>query len=203
MSVVSEVEKRLAETEKRIAVLVQHLRRHAELEDSLRTAGSGLQEVRTELERLAESATVANESLAAALAAFREAVELTRRSDPARIMEAVARVEERLAGTENRVERIVGEAAGLISTRQEKAEQQLEARAEERLARAEGRVKKTIDEAAGAISRKQEKAERQLEKEARTIREAVPTTAVYITLAVALALLGFQILPYFFRLLSG
>ena len=125
MSVLPELEKRLAENEKRIATLIQHLEDHAELEESLRTAGSGLKEANTEVKRLAESAKVANESLSSVLASFQDAVVLLHKSDPARAIEAVTRVEERLKNAERGIVDTIGEVANSVSSRQEKAEDQV------------------------------------------------------------------------------
>ena len=130
MSVFPELEKRLTENEKRIAALIQHLEDHAELEESLRAAGSGLKEANTEVRRLAESAKVANESLAAVLASFQEAVALLHKSDPARATEAVTRVEERLKNAERGIVDTIGEASSSVSSGQEKAEHQLKAEAQ-------------------------------------------------------------------------
>jgi len=130
MSVLPELEKRLAENEKRIAALIQHLEDHAELEESLRAAGSGLKDANTEVRRLAESAKVANESLAAVLASFQDAVALLQKSDPARATEAVTRVEERLKNAEREIMNTIGEAANSVSSGQEKAEHQLKAEAQ-------------------------------------------------------------------------
>lgn len=130
MSVLPELEKRLAESEERIAALIQHVEEHAELEESLRAAGSGLKEANTEVKRLAESAKVANESLAAVLASFHDAVVLLQKSDPARAIEAVTRVEDRLKGAERGIVGAIGEAANSVSSGQEKAEHQLKTEAQ-------------------------------------------------------------------------
>lgn len=129
MSVLSELEKRLAENEERIDALIQHLEEHAELEDSLRSAGGGLKEANAEVRRLAESAKVANESLAAILTSFRDAVEILRKSDPARATEAVTGVTERLTSAEHKIIETIDEAASAISSEQEQAGQQFMAEA--------------------------------------------------------------------------
>ena len=130
MSVLPELEKRLAENEKRIAALIQHLEDHADLEESLRAAGSGLKEANIEVRRLAESAKVANESLAAVLASFRDAVEILRQADPARATEAVARIEERLNSAEQGIKETIDEATRAVSSGQKKVEHQLRAEAQ-------------------------------------------------------------------------
>lgn len=127
MSVLPELEKRLAENEKRIAALIQQLEDHAELEESLRAVGSGLKEANIEVRGLVESAKVANESLAVVLVSFQDAVALLRKSDPARATEAVARIEERLNTAEREIKDTIGEAANSASNGQEKVEHQLKA----------------------------------------------------------------------------
>ena len=130
MSVLPELEKRLAENEDRIAALIQHLEDHAELEESLRAAGSGLKAANTEVRRLADSAKVANESLAAVVTSFQDAVALLQKSDPARATEAVTRVEERLKNAELGIRETISGAASAISSGQEKAEHQVRTEAQ-------------------------------------------------------------------------
>ena len=129
MSVLSELEKRLAANEERIDALIQHLEKHAKLEDSLRSVGGGLKEANAEVRRLAESAKVANESLTAILTSFRDTVEILRKSDPARATEAVAGVTERLTSAEHRIIKTIDEAASAISSEQKHARQQFMAEA--------------------------------------------------------------------------
>ena len=107
MSVLPELEKRLAENEERIAALIQHLEDQAELEESLRAAGSGLNKANSEVKRVAESTKVATESLVAILASFREAVEILRQADPARATEAVGKIEERLNSAEQSIRKAI------------------------------------------------------------------------------------------------
>lgn len=130
MSVLQELEKRLAENEKRIAALIQHLEDHAELEESLRASGSGLKETNTAVRYLVESAKVTNDSLADVLASFRDAVAILKKSDPARATEAVARVEERLESAEHGIRESIGAAANTVSSGQEKIEHQLKTEAQ-------------------------------------------------------------------------
>ena len=144
MSLLPELEKRLAENEERIAALIQHLDDHVELEESLRAAGSGLKEANFEVKRLAESAKVASKSLAAVIASFQEAVVLLQRSDPARATEAVMRVEERLNDAERGIREAIGGAAGVISSGQEKAEHQVRTEAQA--------IRKSIPTAAAYIT---------------------------------------------------
>ena len=195
MSVWPELDKRLADNERRIAALIQHLEDHAELEESLRAAGSGLKETNAEVRRLAESAKVANESLTAVLDSFQDAVSILQKSDPARATEAVARVEERLKSAEHGIRETIGEAASANSSGQERAEHQVRAESQA--------IRETIGKVASTVSSGQERAEHQLKAEAQAIRKSIPTTVAYITLVLVLVLLGFEILRYFPTLLSG
>ena len=211
MSVLAELEKRLAENEKRITRLIQHLEDHAELEESLESAVHGLEQANTRIKRLADSAQIANASLADVLDSFRDAVEILRQSDPAKAAKAIKQIEDRLSGIEDQVKQAIGEAANAVSSGQEKVGQQLKAETqaitdaikqiEDKLSSMEARTKAAIDEATNAISRKQERAEQHLKAEAQAIRESAPTTVVYITLVVVLVLLGFEILRYLLAML--
>ena len=213
MSVMSELEKRLTENEKRIGALLQHLEVHVELEESLRNAGSGLSQANDEVRQLAESARAATQSLADVLAVFREAVEILRRSDPTRTAEAVAEVEERIKSAEQGIRESIGKASGKISLGQEKVAQQLwsthahtteaVARVEEQLKNTEKEIRETIGEAAGEISSAQERIAKQLRADGLSIRKSIPTTIVYITFFLVLVLLGFEILRHFPTLLDG
>ena len=194
MSVLPELEKRLAENEKRIAVLMRDLEDHAKLEESLRAAGSGLKEANTEVRSLAESAKVANESLAAVLASFQDAVALLRKSDPARATEAVTRVDERLKNAEREIVDSIGEVFKSVSGGQEKAAHQLSTEAQA--------IRETIGNAASAVSSGQERAEHQLKAEAQAIRKSIPTAVTYMILVLVLGLVGFEILRHFPTLLS-
>ena len=107
MSVLPELEKRFAECETRIAELIKHLEDHADLEESLHTAGSGIKDASTELKHLVESTKVATESLTAILASFQDAVKILQQADPARATEAVARIEERLNSAEQGIKKTV------------------------------------------------------------------------------------------------
>lgn len=160
MSLLSELEKRLAENEERIGALIQHLETHTELEESLRDAGTGLSEANERVRQLAESGKITNQSLTEVLDAFREAVEILQLSDPSRAMKAVARVEKHLNKAEQRTIVTIGEAAEEISSRQEKVEQQLAAKVQ-------------------------------------LIQKSIPTTLIYITFVLVLALLGLEVLRYF------
>ena len=206
MSVLPELEKRLSDSEGRIAALIQNLEDHAGLEQSLRTASGGLRDASVEVKLLAESIRTAIESLTIVLASFRDAVEILRQADPARATEAIARIEEKLGNAERGIREAVDEAAGTVSSGQEKAEHRLGAavtRIEEKLDGAERRVREAVDEAAGAVARGQEKAEHQLGAEASAIRKNIPTVVSYIILALVLVLVGFEILRHFPEVLSG
>lgn len=199
MSMLSELEKRLAENEKRIGDVIQHLEAHTSLEESLRNAGNGLDEANEQVRQLVESTKVTIQSLADVLAAFQEAVEILRRSDPTRATEAVERVEERLKGVEQEITETIGKAAGEISSAQQKVVERIE----ERLKGVEQGITKTIGEAAGEISSAQQKVEQKLEDEGKSIRESIPNTIVYITFAVVIMLLGFEVLRHFTTLFTG
>lgn len=125
MTVLQELENRLVETEERISALVENLENHAELENSLRLAGSSLREASREVKQLAESARGTNESLDAVLTSFRDAVEILQKSDPTRATKAVERIEERLTKAESEIRAMIGEASSAISDGQKKLEDQL------------------------------------------------------------------------------
>ena len=194
MRLLPELEKRLAENEKRIAALIQHLEEHAELEESLRAAGSGLQEANIEVRRLAESTKVANESLTTVLVSFRDAVAILLKSDPARATEAIASVEVRLESAEHGIKETIDEFASTISSGQEKTEHQVKTEAQA--------IREAISKVASTVSSGQENSEHQLKAEAQAIRKSIPTAVAYMTLLLVLVLSGVEILRHFPTLLA-
>lgn len=94
MDVMEGLEERLNETERRAMEVVQRLEQLDSLQQSLAGAGRGLEEANANIAQLAASTRAA---LNGALAAFREALELLGRSDPARIEAELGQIRERLA----------------------------------------------------------------------------------------------------------
>ncbi len=113
MDVMEGLEERLNETERRAMEVVQRLEQLDSLQQSLASAGRGLEEANANISQLAASTRAAVESLNGALAAFREALEVLNRSDPAQATETLARIEaeqariaEEMRGTREVVERV-------------------------------------------------------------------------------------------------
>ena len=127
MSAFPDLQERLAESERRIETVIQHLETHHQLEVSLRNAGKGLQETNKEVEHLVASTTVAIESLAAVLVAFRDVTEILKRIEPDRATEAVAKLEDRVRKLQKASKDEFSHLASEISVGQEKIEQQLAA----------------------------------------------------------------------------
>ena len=93
MDVMEELMDRLGETERRAKEVIQRLDRLDSVQHSLVDAGRGLGEASANITDLAAGTRAAVESLNSALAAFREAVEVLHRSDPAEAREILSRVE--------------------------------------------------------------------------------------------------------------
>ena len=113
MDVMEGLEERLNETERRAMEVVQRLEQLDSLQQSLAGAGRGLEEANANISELAAATRAAVESLNGALAAFREALELLNRSDPAQATETLARIEaeqgriaEEMRSTREVVERV-------------------------------------------------------------------------------------------------
>ena len=96
MDVMDEIHERLGETERRAAEVVRRLEQLDSLERSLAKAGEGLGDASAGISSLAAAASTAVDSLNATVAAFREAVEDIRRSDPATVKEILVGLEGRL-----------------------------------------------------------------------------------------------------------
>ena len=93
MEVMVELMERLDETERRAMEVIQRLDRLASVEESMVDAGRGLGEASGNITDLAAATKAAVESLNYALSAFRAAVEVLHRSDPAQAREALLRIE--------------------------------------------------------------------------------------------------------------
>ena len=93
MEVMVELMERLGETERRAMEVVQRLDRLTSVEESMVDAGRGLGEASANITDLAAATKAAVESLNYALSAFRAAVEVLHRSDPAEAREILSRVE--------------------------------------------------------------------------------------------------------------
>ena len=97
MDVMEELMDRLGETERRAKEVIQRLDRLDSVQESLVDAGRGLGEASGNVSDLAAATKGAVESLNSALSAFREAVEVLHRSDPAQARETLSRMEEEQA----------------------------------------------------------------------------------------------------------
>ena len=93
MDVMEDIHERLRETERRAGEVVQHLEQLGSLQQSLAGAGRGLDEANGKMSELAAATRTAVQSLNETVLAFRDAVEVIRRSDPAAVRETLARVE--------------------------------------------------------------------------------------------------------------
>ena len=93
MDVMEELMERLGETERRATEVIQRLDRSDSVQQSMVDAGRGLGEASANITDLAIATRAAVESLNSALSAFREAVEVLHRSDPAQAREALSRIE--------------------------------------------------------------------------------------------------------------
>ncbi len=93
MDVMEELMERLGESERRAIEVIERLDRLDSVQESLVDAGRGLGEASANISDLAVATRAAVESLNSALSAFREAVEVLHRSDPAQAREALSRIE--------------------------------------------------------------------------------------------------------------
>ena len=93
MDVMEELMERLGETERRATEVLQRLDQLDIVQKSMVDAGRGLGEASANITDLAAATRAAVESLNSALSAFREAVEVLHRSDPAQAREALSRIE--------------------------------------------------------------------------------------------------------------
>ena len=93
MDVMKELMDRLGETERRAMEVVQRLDRLDSVQESLVDAGRGLGEASANISDLAAATKSAVESLNSALSAFREAVEILHRSDPAQARRILSKIE--------------------------------------------------------------------------------------------------------------
>ena len=96
MDIMEDLQDRLSETEQRASEVVQRLEELDSLQQSLANAGRGLGEASDNVSSLAAATRTAIESLNSTLSAFREAVEVIQRSDPALVREKLERNEEEL-----------------------------------------------------------------------------------------------------------
>ncbi len=107
MSMLSELEIRLAEIEEKIGALLQQLKEHADLEKSLQNAGNDLTQANEELRKLANLTEITAQQLGEVLNAFQESVKILKRSDPARALKAVELVEEQVKLSEKRIQALI------------------------------------------------------------------------------------------------
>ena len=122
MDVMDAIHERLNETERRAGEVVQRLEQLDSLQQSLAESGRGLDEANSNVSNLAAATRTAVESLNETLVAFRDAVEVIRRSDPAAVRETLARIEAEIGRINARVAVVDELASELRSTRKDTKE---------------------------------------------------------------------------------
>ena len=122
MDVMDAIHERLNETERRAGEVVQRLEQLDSLQQSLAESGRGLDEANSNVSNLAAATRTAVESLNETLVAFRDAVEVIRRSDPAAVRETLARIEAEIGRINARVAVVDELASELRSTREDTKE---------------------------------------------------------------------------------
>ena len=122
MDVMDDIRERLNETERRASKVVQHLEQLDSLQQSLADAGRGLDEANSNVSNLAAATRTVVESLNETLVAFRDAVEVIRRSDPVAVRETLARIEAEIGRINTRLAVADKLASELQSTRKETKE---------------------------------------------------------------------------------
>lgn len=93
MDVMDDIRDRLNETERRAGEVVSRLEQLDSLQRSFADAGRGLDEANANVTSLAAATRTAVELLNETLLAFRDAIEVIQRSDPAAVRESLARIE--------------------------------------------------------------------------------------------------------------
>ena len=153
MDLLTELNERIAEIENRIVVLVQHLERQRPLEEALDRAGQGLGKASTNIGKLADSTRASTEYLKNVLVAFREVVEALQRSDPARTLEAVSKVETELVRADQEMRKVISDAVERLSRGQSEVLQRSDpARTLEAVSKVEAELVRTDQETRKAIS---------------------------------------------------
>ena len=122
MDVMDDIHERLRETERRAGEVVRHLEQLDSVQQSLDNAGQGLENANTNIASLAAATTTAVESLNETLVAFREAVGVISRSDPAAVLETLARIEAEIGRMNAKLRALDDLASELQSTRNAVAE---------------------------------------------------------------------------------
>jgi prefoldin subunit 5 len=144
MDITDDIYERLSETERRAGEVVQHLEQLDSLQQSLADAGRGLDEVNANVSNLAAATRTTVESLNETLVAFREAVEVIRRSDPAAVRETLARIEAEIGRINAKLGVLDELAPELQSTRKTIADTAKNSNQE---------TKKLVEDAVGRLSR--------------------------------------------------
>lgn len=93
MNMMDEVLERLNETERRAGEVVSHLEQLEPIQRSLADTEQGLKKTNANVQSVADATRKAVEALKETLIAFRDAIEMIRRSDPAAVRESLARIE--------------------------------------------------------------------------------------------------------------
>ena len=131
MSVLTDLEARLGESQDRIANLIQQLEHQAALEQSLKDAGQGLTNASNGIVSLAESTRTLVESLAKTQVAFQEVVAVLQRSDPVQLEREVTQIGNRVQDVREQLTVQTKEVIGAVVTGQNASTRQLTASVEE------------------------------------------------------------------------
>ena len=144
MDVMDDIHERLRETERRAGEVVRHLEQLGSLQQSLDSAGQGLENANTNIASLAAATTTAVESLNETLVAFREAVEVIRQSGPAAVRDTLARIEAEIGRINAKLRALDELASELQGTRKAIAEVVQDS---------DGETKRLVEDAVERLSR--------------------------------------------------
>ena len=115
MELLTDLEARLRNIEKRAIELVQNLEEQSTIEQSLIEARSSLSDTSNSVGRLIDSTKSATDSLQALLSEFRTVVRVLQDADPARAHEAIIRLEEHLDTDHQETIQTISEVVGALS----------------------------------------------------------------------------------------
>ena len=130
MSVLTDLETRLAESQDRIAKLIQHLEHQTDLERSLKDAEQGLTSASNGISSLAESTRTLVESLTSTQIAFQEVVAVLQRADPAQVEREVKQISNHVQDVREQLVAQTKEVTDAIATNQSVSTRQLTANME-------------------------------------------------------------------------
>lgn len=117
MDVMDDIHDRLNETERRAGEIVSRLEQLDSLQRSFADAGRGLEEANANVTSLVAATRTVVESLNETLLAFRDAVEVIQRSDPAEVRGSLARIEAEIGRINTKLAVVDDLASELRTTR--------------------------------------------------------------------------------------